>query len=194
MMIYTLTGTVSERQTSFFVVACGGVGFQVLSNTRTLSALPHDGKVKIFCSAFFRDEEIQLFGFLDEQTLRLFQLLNTVASVGPKTALGILDLDSVENIMAAIVEKRSDVLSRASGIGTKTAERIILELHNKIALSESGERAEKMGMDVEVEEVLANLGYPRQSVRNVLQGLPKVQDGTIEVRLRATLRELGKPR
>jgi len=194
-MIYTLAGIVSERQTSFFVVECGGVGFQVLSNARTLSALPREGeKVKIFCFAHFRDEEIQLFGFLDEQTLRLFQLLKTVASVGPKTALGILDLDSVENIMAAIVEKRADVLSRASGIGKKTAERIILELHNKIALSESGERAEKIGMDVEVEDVLANLGYPRQNIRNILRELPSAQKETIEERLRSALRELGKRR
>ncbi len=194
-MIYTLHGIVAEHRPPFFVVECGGVGFQVFTNGRTIGALPRQGEsVKVFCFTHLRENEIRLFGFLDEQTLRLFELLNTVSSVGPKTALGILDLDSVENITAAIVERRADVLSHASGIGKKTAERIVLELHTKMALLGSSERLEKMSVDAEVESVLLNLGYQRSAIRTVLHELPAVSGEGIEVRLRAVLRGLGKPR
>jgi Holliday junction DNA helicase RuvA len=117
-----------------------------------------------------REERIELFGFHGEEELKMFEMLNSVGGVGPKTALGVLDIDRVPNIMAAILEKRADVLTHASGIGKKTAERIILELHNKVKLPE-GHETKGMNINREVEDVLVGLGYARHDIREALQSI-----------------------
>lgn len=192
-MLYSLRGTLTRTTDTFFVIECGGVGYKVFANPRTLSALPGTGQeVSVFARLFVRDTEMELYGFLDEGALKLFELLNTVAGVGPKTALGVLEVDAVPNIMAAIVEKRVDVLSRAPGIGKKTAERVILELQSRIKLSGSEALAKTMDASFEVEEALIGLGYGRNEVRRALETLPK--EGTIEQLLRAALKALGTRR
>lgn len=191
-MLYLLRGQIEGKGDNFFVVVCGGVGFKVLAGKQMIAKLPAShNEVKIFCFLYVRDDQLELYGFLEEQSLKLFEMLNTVSGVGPKTALGILDIDTVPNIMAAILEKKSELLTHTSGIGKKTAERIILELHSKINLPESKTLTEKMGIDIEVEEALGSLGYSRQEIRRVLGGLDS-NFQTLEERLRAALKALSK--
>lgn len=171
------------------MIEWNGLGFKVHTNARTLSLLPPvGGEVKLYCFLYVREERIELFGFYSEEDLTMFEMLNSVAGVGPKTALGVLDIDRVPNIMAAILEKRADVLTHASGIGKKTAERIILELQNKVKLP-AGHETNSMNINHEVEDVLVGLGYARHDVRAVLQNMKGEE--SIEERLRHALRELG---
>jgi len=193
-MLYTLTGKVTAIAETFFVVDCGGVGYQVFASGKTLGSLPQGGEtVTVYCRLFMREPNLEVYGFLEEGALKLFELLNTVAGVGPKTALGVLDLDSVPNVMAAILEKRVDLLTRASGIGKKTAERIILELESRVKLSGAATRTAAMDRNREVEEALVGLGYPANAVRAVIAGLPK-GELSIEECLREALRRLAPGR
>ena len=188
-MLHTIRGMITAKYDDSVVLDWNGMGFKVHTNARTLSLLPPEGReAKLFCHLFVREDRIELYGFFAEEDLTMFEMLNSVGGVGPKTALGVLDIDRVPNIMAAILEKRADVLTHASGIGKKTAERIILELQNKVKLPE-GHETKSMNVNHEVEDVLVGLGYARHDVRAVLQSMKGEE--TLEERLRHALRELG---
>ena len=191
-MLYTLRGKVTGTGDGFIVLECQGVGYRVFVNDRTLASLAgaSAGEVTLFVSLFVRNDRMEVYGFLEEGALKLFEILNTVAGVGPKTALGILDIDAVPNVIAAILEKRVELLTRAPGIGKKTAERVILELQNRVKLAGSATLASKMDLNAEVEEVLVGLGYSRAEVRKVLERLPH-GSGPIEEHIRTALKTLG---
>ncbi len=190
-MLYTLTGTLRGTSEGAFVVEIGGLGIRILTNGRTLERLPGAGAtVTLYTRLYIREDQWELYGFLEEQTLKLFELLIGVSSVGPKTALGVLESDSVENLIAAILERRPELLTRAPGIGRKTAERVILELQNKVRLAGATARTEAMDLNAEVEDALVGLGYRRADVRRVLEKLDS-KEKTLEERLRAALRALG---
>lgn len=175
---------------NFVVLENGGFGFKVLVSRETLGKLSKEDEIKLFCFLYNREDSFELYGFLKEEELKFFEMLNTVSGVGPKTALGVLDVDRVENIMAAVLEKRVELLTRTSGIGKKTAERIILELHSKIILPRAKALTETMDVNLETEEALVGLGYPRYRVKRVLSEIsPDVKN--IEERLRAALKILG---
>ncbi|TSC52781.1 MAG: holliday junction DNA helicase RuvA [Parcubacteria group bacterium LiPW_41] len=188
-MWYSITGEVQEKKKGFFVLLVNGLGYKIYTNTNTLGVV--DGKTTVYTHIHVREDAFDIFGFLTEETLLLFEMLISVSGVGPKTALGILDLDNVSNLTAIILEKRADILSRASGIGKKTAERIILELHTK--MKEFGVVESTGNHDVrnEVEEVLVNLGYIRAVARKTAQ---EAKGDTIEERLRNALRSIGTNR
>jgi len=190
-MIHTLCGNVSGRGERHFTLLCGPVGVTVFTNTRTVGALPKEGAVRVFTFLYVRDEQLELYGFLDEESLKLFSLLNSVSGVGPKTALGILDMDTVPNIIAAIIEKRAELLTRTSGIGKKTAERIILELQSKVQVAHAQALTKVMDLDREVEEALVGLGYPRGEVKTALSRIGG-EAQTLEERLRLGLKSLGR--
>lgn len=194
-MIRTLRGILVEKQEQKIVVECSGVGFLVLMNRRAVAALPSEGtEVMLYTHFYLREDRVELYGFLNEQSLTLFELLKSVAGVGPKTALAILEGGSVEDLMAAIFERRADLLTKAPGVGAKTAERIVLELATKIAMPESSRRTAAMDRDRDVEEVLVNLGYRRDQVKRALSSLDAVKGTSSEERLRAALKALSTPR
>mgnify|MGYP001580036918 CR=1 FL=1 len=191
-MLYSITGKLANRKENFAVVEAGGLGFKVFATTRVLEALPPTGQtVSLFCSLCVREDRLDLYGFLTEEELRFFELFNSVAGIGPKTALGLLSIDKTENIAAAISENRPDLLTRVSGIGRKTAERIILELKNKIKSSAASGIIERQETDVDVEETLVNLGYQRKSARDALSKLPPEKQ-KLEERVREALKILGR--
>mgnify|MGYP001125021500 CR=1 FL=1 len=191
-MIYNIVGKVTERGEDFFILEILGIGLKIFSNTRTLNNLPASAnKVKVFTFLYIREDSFELYGFLKEEELRLFEMLNSVAGIGPKTALSILDIDSIENIMAAIIEKRSELLTRGSGIGRKTAERIILELHNKIKLPKASSLTKVMDLNNEIEEILISLGYRRAEIRQALTNLNNEKSQKLEERLREVLKILS---
>lgn len=191
-MIHSLNGALASRKENFIVVENGGIGYKIIVNARTLESLPDEGnQVKFFCHLYVREDRLELYGFLTEKELRLFELFNSVSGIGPKLAIGLLGMDKAENIVAAIMENRPDLLTRVSGVGGKTAERIILELKNKIKPLAGAASAQQMEADFDAEEVLINLGYQKRTAREALNSLPKsIQK--IEDRLKEALKILGK--
>lgn len=172
-MIYSLSGKLVGRKENFIILEAAGIGFKVFLSPRAAQNLPQVGsQIKIFCSLHNRENEpFELFGFLTESELYLFEKLNTVSGIGPKTAMGILGVAPIDQIIAAVNAGKSELLTKASGIGKKTAERVVVDLKGKLegAGREATTRAlNLMESDVELEETLMSLGYNRQQAKSVI--------------------------
>jgi holliday junction DNA helicase RuvA len=194
-MIYALQGYVTRKGEGFFVFEVSGVFFRVLANRRMVSALPSTKKaVKVFCAVRFREGgggQFELYGFLDEESLSLFELLTSVSGVGARTALRILELGVPSRICAAIAEGEASVLARASGVGRRMADRICLELKDKVASIDSARVVGAMKGDQDIEETLVGLGFSRKNVQDVISGLGKSPVG-FEDRLREALQKVSR--
>jgi len=175
-MIYSIAGKLVFKKDNFLVLEVGGLSFKIFSPASVLAALPESGAtVKIFTYLYFREDSIELYGFLSEKELELFQALNSISGIGPKSALGILGVTKIEQLVAAINEGKTELLTRASGIGKKTAERIILELKGKLSLIAAPQVISLMESDVELEETLISLGYSRAEAKAAIGKIdPKI--------------------
>jgi Holliday junction DNA helicase RuvA len=191
-MIYSLSGTIKEKKERFGVVEVGGIGFKISTNERTLRNMPASGKpVSLYCHLHVREDALELYGFLDEAALKFFEQLVSVSGVGPKSAIAVMDIAPLTELTAAISENRPDLLTRASGIGRKTAERIIIDLRSKVRNKEAEVTVKKMEGDADLVESLVGLGYKRDQARSALDKVASNVMG-IEDRLKAALKVLGK--
>ncbi len=175
-MIYSLAGTLAAKKQNFFVVDVGAISFKIFGSPNTLVVLPEIGKdIKIFTYLNVREDALELYGFISERELELFEKLNSVSGIGPKSALGILGISKIEQLIAAINEGRTELLTRASGIGKKTAERVILELKGKLSAIASPQMLSLMESDLDIEETLISLGYTRVQAKAALAKIdPKI--------------------
>jgi Holliday junction DNA helicase RuvA len=191
-MIHALNGKLVEKNEGYLVVEVGGIGFKVMTNNRTAMSAPLGDMVKLFTHLYIREDKMELYGFIDDGSLKLFELLISVSGIGPRSALSILDIDSSENIIAAIAGKRPDILTRASGVGLKTAERVVLELQSRIKVPGGTKKiTEAMDVNQEVEEALVGLGYSRVAARQAISKIgPEFK--TLEERLKQTLKNLDR--
>lgn len=195
-MIYSLTGQLAGRKENFIILEAGGIGFKVFLSQRTAQILPQSGsKIKIFCSLYNRENApFELFGFLSERELYLFEKLNTVSGIGPKTAMAVMGVAPIEQLAAAINEGKTELLTKASGIGKKTAERIVVDLKGKLevgSLSDTAQALNLMESDVEIEETLMSLGYNRQQAKAAVAKVDKSITGFKE-RLKEALKNSKK--
>lgn len=181
-MIYSLSGKLVGKKENFVVLESGGIGFKVFLSQRAAQSLAQTGSnIKIFCSLFSRENEpFELFGFLTEQELYLFEKLNTVNGIGPKTAMAILGVAPIDQLVAAINIGKTDLLTKASGIGKKTAERVVLDLKGKLdsgTVQQSSQTLQLMESDVELEETLLSLGYSRQQAKSAISKINPATSG-----------------
>lgn len=132
-MIYSLSGTLEHCEPGFVVVECGGVGFKCFTALSTQSALPAPGsKVKLLTYLSVREDALDLYGFLTASELSCFKLLISVSGVGAKVAVALLSALSPEQIGMSVASGDYKTLSRANGVGPKLAQRIALELRDKV--------------------------------------------------------------
>jgi len=190
-MVYSVAGKLAVKDDHYVVVECGGLGLKLFMSARAVAALPPVGQeIKMFSYLYVRESMIDLYGFAKAEELNFFEMLISVSGVGPKSALAILDVANLEELSAAIKEGRPDLLTRASGIGRKTAERVIVELRTKVQSSKSGLVIDKMETDADLLEALASLGYRREEARVALTKVDTKISGT-EDRLKAALKILS---
>lgn len=186
-MIGLLKGTIELNTEKYIILDVNGVGYKVYISGSTFKNLPKKGeKVKLYTHLHVREDALELYGFLSLKELEFFELLISISGIGPKGALNILNVASVETLKKAIVNEESSILTKVSGIGKKTAEKIILELKNKIS-DELGE----VGVDDEAIDALMSLGYKLKDAREVLKKVPKEIEG-VENRVREALKLLGR--
>ncbi len=188
-MIRTLSGVLALKKEQYIVVETGGVGFKVAVPKSLMGALPSAGNmVKLFTYLAVRENALDLYGFLRESELELFERLNTVSGIGPKSALAIMGVAPVDQLAAAINEGRTELLTRVSGIGKKTAERVVLDLKGKLSLTSSPQMLELMESDNELEETLAALGFSRAQAKTAVGKIdPTIKD--FKLRLREALKK-----
>ena len=133
-MIYSISGILKSKKDQIVILETGGVGFKIRVPEGVLVALPEIGStVSLYTHLHVREDALDLFGFLYEEELRLFESLNGVSGIGPKSALGIMGVAKIDQLVAAINEGKTDLLTRASGIGKKTAERLIVEMRDALS-------------------------------------------------------------
>jgi Holliday junction DNA helicase RuvA len=183
-MIITLTGKVAAKLDDSAVIETGGIGYQVFLGGPSLLALRVGSETRLWTHEHVREDGRELFGFLTQGEHRLFRRLVALSGVGPRMALSLLALGSAKQVEDAV--ERGDIvfLTAAVGVGRKTAQKIVLELKGRLVT------AEKIDESEEVLAALVNLGYPRDRAREALSRI--LADGSVEDRLRAALRELGR--
>jgi len=212
-MIARLEGML-VRDGEHVIVDCGGVGYEVTCSAFTLAALPASGErvaLRVFTQV--RETEIALFGFLDQQERALFDLLITVKNVGPSTAITILSGSTPRDIATLIAREDVAGLTRIKGIGKKTAELLVVELHEKcemmllswsaeggvrpVAIPAGAVRA-KTGSHLrhpllgEVMAALVNMGWRPAEAEQAVSDLPVGDDASIETLLRQALRSMPR--
>ncbi len=193
-MIATLHGRLQMRVEDGVIIDVGGVGFGVRVPARTLADLGAVGsEVQLFTHLHVREDDLSLYGFATEDELRLFETLLTVSGIGPKVALGVLSAGSSQTLRLAIAQGNIDVLTTMPGIGKKTAQRLVLELKNKIDVAGLGELQELSPADEDVLNALINLGYSAAEAARAAQSVPS-NAKTTEERLRIALQNLGGTR
>ena len=133
-MFYYLNGTVAEIAAGLAVIDCGGVGYACATTNYTLSQLKKGERARLYTYLHVREDIFELYGFASQQELNSFKMLIGVSGVGPKAALAILSATTPQNLALSIVTEDEKALTAAQGIGKKIAQRIILELKDKLAL------------------------------------------------------------
>lgn len=137
-MISYIRGELAEIWDDSIIVESGGIGFQIRVPVSVLEEMPEEGsEVKIYTYFNVREDAMQLFGFLDREDLRIFEMLLGVSGIGPKGAIGILSAISGEDLQFAVLADDAKTISRAPGIGLKTAQKLILELKDKMKLEDA---------------------------------------------------------
>lgn len=167
------------------VIAVGGIGLRLQMPTRDLAAL--QGSVTAYTVLQIRDDDVHLYGFSSERSRALFRALTSVSGVGPKVALAILSFHAPEALERAIATEDAGALALVPGIGKKIAQRLVLELKDKLGVG--GEATLATGAMVEVREALKGLGYAPQEIQDAVAQLPP--DGDAPTLLRFALRALG---
>lgn len=190
-MIARLQGQIAGVKGNSLIVMVAGIGYQVFVSTYTLGKLAgKTEEVTLYIHTHVREDSFQLFGFLDDEELTMFELLISISGIGPKVGLSILSIADSKTIRTAIVNKDPSILTRVSGVGKKTAERVIIELQNKV---QSVDLADQEGAlrDQEALEALSALGYSVTEARDALKLLPPdITD--VGARIRQALKNLGK--
>ncbi|KKU41066.1 MAG: Holliday junction ATP-dependent DNA helicase RuvA [Candidatus Wolfebacteria bacterium GW2011_GWB2_46_69] len=154
--------------------------------------LPAVGAItNLFCSFVLKKDAMELYGFLTERDLDMFDLVTTINGVGPKTAQGILGVVGTDTLLAAVEQKKVDVLAEFPGVGKKKAERIVLELRDKIKKMTGGENIEFHEGDGDIKAALKNLGYRQNEIDEAIKQISGETQGT-EARLKAALKLIGK--
>lgn len=200
-MFYYLNGTVARVEPYLAVIDCGGVGYACRTTNYTVSKLNVGKAAKLYTYLYVREEIFELYGFASESELGCFRMLIGVSGVGPKAALAILSSNSPEGLAMAIVSGNEKALTSAPGIGKKIAQRIILELKDKLAkgqLTAGGGEAFAGGVTIipenkasEASAALAVLGYSQSEIAVALKGI-NLDELSLEDVIKQALKKMVK--
>ncbi|MCX6765370.1 MAG: Holliday junction branch migration protein RuvA [Candidatus Moranbacteria bacterium] len=189
-MIAKIRGKIEYLKDSYAVVDVDGIGYKIFLTSHTLGKIASVGEVEFFVHTHVREDILALYGFLTMEELEMFELLIAVSGVGPKAGLGILSIASPKTIRTAILNDDPSILTKVSGVGKKTAERVILELKNKVADLSIADRKEVMA-DSDALEALTSMGYTVSESREALKHIPaEIKD--VGERVKMALKNLGK--
>lgn len=187
-MIGYIEGEIIHEDIDSVIVRAGGVGYKVYVATSVRDGL-NKAETKLWTYLAVREQALDLYGFSTREELSLFELLLTVSGIGPKSALAILSVAKVSTLKHAIASGDTSHLTSVSGIGKKVAEKVVLELKDKI-LDAPSESSPELRADVEALEALKALGYKESEARDALREVPADITTTNE-RITAALKQLG---
>lgn len=198
-MLYHIEGVVSELGPGLAVIDCGGIGFGMAVTAYTLAGLKTGEKAKLFVAESIGENNFDLFGFLDKNERRCFEMLTSVSGIGPKAAMSILSHNTPEGLALAIMSNNEKALTVAPGIGKKIAQRVILELKDKVSKEVSSVDFSTPAMSPvasvsssAVNDALTGLGVLGYSGAEIAPVLKKLDTGsmTAEQIIRAVLKQM----
>ena len=188
-MIASIKGEVLEKGDNYLVVQVGGLGLRVSTPTAVANGYEVGEHAQLHTHLVVREDNLSLYGFDSAESRGLFQSLITVNGVGPRTALAVLSTLSVDMIYQAVLGEQSAIFSQVPGIGSKTAQKIVLYLHDKLKpLEAAGLISAVRDVNREVMDALVGLGYSVIEAQTALQTLPKDAPDDLEERLRMALK------
>ena len=197
-----IKGELAEINTDHIVIEAGGIGYQVFISLQTFDYLPSVGEnLKIYTFLYLREDAMILYGFLTKDDLELFKLLISVSGIGPKGGLAILSTLEADDLRFAILSGDAKAISKAPGVGGKTAQRVILELKDKLSLEDAFEaktehvqkNAAAAGGSVKNDAVMAltALGYSSTESLKAVSAVEITEDMDVEEVLKAALKHLS---
>jgi len=189
-MIAKLKGTIEFLRGNYAVINVGGVGYKVFVTLHTLGIIAGQTEIELYTHTYVREDTLALYGFLEIDELEMFELLISISGIGPKAALSILTIANPKTIRTAILNDDESILTRVSGIGKKTAGRVILELKNKVVDMPAYEK-NQISKDTDVLEALVAMGYSisesREAIKNISSDVKDVGE-----KVKLALRSLAK--
>jgi len=189
-MIAKLRGTIDFLRDSYAIIDVGGVGYKVFLTAHTLGMIAGKTNIELHIHTYVREDILALYGFVDFDELEMFELLISISGIGPKAALGILSIANPKTVRTAVLNDDSTILTRVSGVGKKTAQRVILELKNKIPDMSFNEKAQVVS-DSDALEALVTMGYSVTQARETLKEIsPEIKD--VGERVKLALKSLGR--
>ena len=193
-MIASLEGIIDAVSKDSLIVNVNGIGFKVTVTTSVLSEMGITGReVKLYTHFHVREDDMSLFGFGSLDELKLFETLISVSGLGPKTGMAMLSAMSADQVAMAIAAGSVEILTTIPGIGKKTADRLILELKDKVGgvmiSSPAGKAAQE---NADVVSALVSLGYSVQETTKAVNALPSGKKLTLENKVKLALQYLGK--
>ena len=186
-MIRQLRGTVAHKDPEYIILDVDGVGYEVFVTPDTLAHTPEDAVVTLWTHLAVRETALDLYGFMKREDLIFFELLIGINGVGPKSALAILSLADVATLESAVREGDTTYLTKVSGIGAKSAKKIVLELSYKVG---KGADTASLREDADTLDALTAMGYSVSEARDALKRVPKDITGGNE-RLKYALKALA---
>jgi len=190
-MIARLTGRIAAKSANGCVLEAGGIGFWLSMSTGSLAHLPAEGdEVTVYTHLHVREDELSLYGFESEEEQELFEKLITVSGVGPRVALAALSVFSPSALVEAIVREDDALVATIPGVGKKTAQRLIIELKDKVGGADLALRPQTPGTtSAEARDALAAMGFGSAEIGAALRGYEGPDDA--QRLLRYALRRLG---
>jgi len=198
-----IKGILAEITEDAIIVENQGIGYEIAVPGQVFDYLPSVGEeVKIYTYHYVREDAILLYGFLTKEDVRIFKMLIGVSGIGPKGALAILSVLSTDDLRFAILGDDAKAIAKAPGVGAKTAQRVIIELKDKLSLEDAFEQklanqAQKaelnptVGVKNETILALTSLGYSQSEALKVLQGIEISPDDQVEDVLKMALKQMA---
>ena len=198
-----IKGILAEITEDAIIVENQGIGYEIAVPGQVFDYLPSVGEeVKIYTYHYVREDAILLYGFLTKEDVRIFKMLIGVSGIGPKGALAMLSVLSTDDLRFAILGDDAKAIAKAPGVGAKTAQRVIIELKDKLSLEDAFEQklanqAQKaelnpaIGVKNEAILALTSLGYSQSEALKVLQGIEISPDDQVEDVLKMALKQMA---
>lgn len=189
-MIAHIKGTIIHIAEKFIIIDVNGVGYKVFVTIDTILEYKNGEEASFWTYTAVRENSIDIYGFITNQEMSFFELLLDVSGIGPKSALSILGVAPIETLKKAIATGDTSYLNKVSGIGKKTAEKIIIELRDKLISYKNEEGVQSLRDEGDIIEALKSLGYSQSEAREALKQVPTETEGTSD-RVKGALKILS---
>jgi Holliday junction DNA helicase RuvA len=188
-MIGSIKGKITQKSGNYVIVEIAGVGYKIFTPQSIHLTLKLNQEISLVIHTYVREDQITLYGFQTLAELEFFELLLTVSGVGPKSALAIMSLAEISMLKSAIASGDAQIFKKVSGIGTKTAERVIVELREKLKDEVGKQPVAREHSDAL--DALVSLGYSQAEARDALKSVP-TEVSNLQQKIKIALKALSK--